>query len=58
MDTHGFPPCRTIPNRLSFWEEAKVKKQIDALIALGKMKTSTLGYACRVTLPIKKDGDH
>ncbi len=25
VDTQGFPPCCTTPNRLSFWEEAKVK---------------------------------
>jgi hypothetical protein len=24
VDTHGFPPCRTSPNRLSFWDETKV----------------------------------
>ncbi len=26
IDTQGFPPCRVSPGRLSFWEEAEVKK--------------------------------
>ncbi len=54
VDTQRFPPCRTTPIRLSFWEETKVKKKIDMLIALGKMKPSTLEYAYMVTLPLKK----
>jgi hypothetical protein len=33
-----------------------VKKQIDVLVDLGKMKPSNSEYACRVTLPIKRDG--
>ncbi len=33
-----------------------MKRQIDALVKLGKMKPSTSEHACRVTLPIKKDG--
>jgi hypothetical protein len=56
IDTQGFPPCRSTPSKLSFWEEAKVKQQIDALITLGKMRPNASKYACRVTLPIKKDG--
>jgi hypothetical protein len=28
IETKGFPPCCTTPNRLSFWEEAKVNQQI------------------------------
>ncbi len=56
IDTQGFPPCNMSPGRLSFWEETEVKRQIDALIDLGKMKPSNSEYACRVTLPIKKDG--
>jgi hypothetical protein len=55
-DTQGFPPCRVSPGRLSYWEEAEVKKQIDALVELGKMRPSSSEYACRVTLPVKKDG--
>jgi hypothetical protein len=51
---HMTPPCE---NKLSFWEEEKLKRHIDALIKLGKMKPSTSKYACRVTLPIKKDGN-
>jgi hypothetical protein len=35
-----------------------MKRQIDALVKLGKMKPSTSGYACRVTLPVKKDGGY
>jgi hypothetical protein len=33
-----------------------VKRQIDVLVELGKMKPSDFEYACRVTLPVKKDG--
>ncbi len=33
-----------------------MKKQIDALVELGKMKPCNSKYACRVTLPVKKDG--
>jgi hypothetical protein len=56
IDTQGFPPCRATPGRLSYWEEAEVKRQIDVLVDLGKMKPSNSEYACRVTLPVKKDG--
>jgi hypothetical protein len=56
IDTQGFPPCRAAPGRLSYWEEAEVKRQIDALVELGKMRPSNSEYACRVTLPAKKDG--
>ncbi len=56
IDTQGFPPCRAAPGRLSYWEEAEVKRQIDALVELGKMRPSNSEYACRVTLPVKKDG--
>jgi predicted aspartyl protease len=56
IDTQGFPPCRVSPGRLSFWEEAEVKRQIDVLVDLGKMKPNNSEYACRVTLPIKRDG--
>jgi hypothetical protein len=41
---------------LSYWEEAEVKRQIDVLVDLGKMRPSDSEYACRVTLPVKKDG--
>ncbi len=33
-----------------------MKRQIDVLVDLGKMKPSDFEYACRVTLPIKRDG--
>jgi len=33
-----------------------VKRQIDALVDLGKMRPSNSEYTCRVTLPVKKDG--
>jgi hypothetical protein len=56
VDTQGFPPCKASPGRLSYWEEAEVKRQIDVLVDLGKMKPSSSEYACRVTLPVKKDG--
>ncbi len=32
-----------------------MKRQIDALVDLGKMRPSDSEYACRVTLPVKKD---
>ncbi len=56
MDMQGFPPCKVSPSRLSYWEEAKVKEQIDVLVDLGKMKPNNSEYACRVILPVKKDG--
>ncbi len=56
IDTQGFPPCKASPGRLSYWEETEVKRQIDALVDLGKMRPSNSEYACRVTLPVKKDG--
>jgi len=34
-----------------------MKRQIDALVNLGKMRPSNSEYACRVTLPMKKDGN-
>jgi hypothetical protein len=45
-----------VPGRLSFWEETEVKRQIDTLVEMGKMRPSDSEYACRVTLPVKKDG--
>jgi hypothetical protein len=56
IDTQGFPPCNASPGQLCFWEEAEVKRQIDILVDLGKMRPSNSEYACRVTLPVKKDG--
>ncbi len=56
VDTQGFPPCKASPSQLSYWEEAEMKRQIDVLVDLGKMKPSSSEYACRVTLPVKKDG--
>ncbi len=56
IDTQGFPPCKASPGRLSYWEEAEVKRQIDALVDLGKMKPSNSEYAYRMILPVKKDG--
>jgi hypothetical protein len=26
IDTQGFPPCKASPGRLSYWEEAEVKR--------------------------------
>ncbi|CAN5950853.1 unnamed protein product [Sphagnum jensenii] len=37
-------------------EEAEVKRQIDVLVNLGKMRPSDSEYAYRVTLPVKNDG--
>ncbi len=56
IDTQGFPPCRVAPGQLSFWEETEVKRQIDTLVEMGKMRPSDSEYAWRVTLPVKKDG--
>jgi hypothetical protein len=56
IDTQGFPPCKVAPGRLSYWEEAEVNRQINVLVELGKMRPSSSAYACRVTLPVKKDG--
>ncbi len=56
VDAQGFPPYRASPNRLSYWGEAKVKRQIDVLVELGKMRPSSSEYAYRVTLPVEKDG--
>ncbi len=52
----GFPPCKASPGRLSYWEETEVKRHIDALVDLGKMRPNNSKYAYRVTLPVKKDG--
>jgi hypothetical protein len=46
IDTQGFLPCNMTPSRLSFWEEAEVKRQIDELVDLGKMKPSNSEFAC------------
>jgi len=56
VDMQGFPPCKASPGRLSYWEEAEVKRQIDVLVELAKMKPNSSEYACQVTLPMKKDG--
>ncbi len=44
------------PGRLSYWEEAQVNRQIQAFMDLGKMCKNASEYACRVTVPMKKDG--
>jgi hypothetical protein len=56
MDTQRFPPYKVSLGRLSYWEEAKIKRQIDVLVNSGKIKPNNFKYACHVTLPIKKDG--
>jgi hypothetical protein len=33
-----------------------MNRQIDVLVDLDKMKLNNFEYACRVTLPIKRDG--
>jgi hypothetical protein len=35
-------------------EEVEVKRQIDVLVDLGKVKPNNSKYACHVTLPVKK----
>jgi hypothetical protein len=56
VDTQGFPPCKVSPGWLSYREEAKVNKQIDVLVDLGKMKPNNFEYACCITMLIKKMG--
>ncbi len=56
INTQGFPPYKVAPGRLSNWEETEVNMQINVLVELGKMRPSNSAYACRVTLPVKKDG--
>jgi hypothetical protein len=56
IDTQGFPPCKVALGRLSYWEKAEVNRQINVLVELGKMRPNNSAYACRVTLPVKKDG--
>jgi hypothetical protein len=56
IDTQGFVPCRATLGRLSYWEEVEVKRHIDVLVDLGKMRPSNSEYACRVTLPVKRTG--
>jgi len=38
INTQGFPPYKVCPSILSFWEDAKVKRQIDVLVDFGKMR--------------------
>jgi hypothetical protein len=56
IDTQTFPPYKVALGRLSYWEEAEVKRQINVLVEMGKMKPNDYAYTCRVTLPVKKDG--
>jgi hypothetical protein len=55
VDTQGFPSCKTTPSKPSYWEQVEMKRQINALVLLGKMNSNTFEYACKVILPIKKD---
>jgi hypothetical protein len=56
IDTQGLPPYCMTPRWLSYWGEVEVNQQIQTLVDLGKMCKSVSKYACKVTLPIKKDG--
>jgi len=56
IDTQGLPPRYMTLKQLSYWEEAEVNNQIQALVDVGKMRKNALEYACRVTLPMMKDG--
>ncbi len=56
IDTQRLPPCRMTLGLLSYWEETKFNLQIQTLVDLGKMCKSASKYACRVILPMKKDG--
>jgi hypothetical protein len=57
IDTQGLPPCHTTPNKLSYWEEAKVNRQIQLLVKLRKIRINFSKYACKVALQVKKDGN-
>jgi hypothetical protein len=56
VDTQGFPPRKVSHGILSYWEEVELKRQIDVLVDLGKMRPSKSEYVCQVTFFIKKDG--
>jgi hypothetical protein len=56
VDMQGIPACKVSPRQLSYWEEVEVKRQIDVLVDLGKMKPNNYEYACHVTLLVNKDG--
>jgi len=56
IDTQGLPLCHMTLGWLSYWEDTKVNRQIQALVDLGKMHKSALKYTYKLTLPMKKDG--
>lgn len=59
VNMQGFPLCKTTPSWLFFWEDVEVEREINALVALGKVKpTNTFKYVCKVILPLRKDGSH
>ncbi len=59
MNMQGFPLCKTAPSWLFFWEEVEVEREINALVALGKVKPTNISkYAYKVILPLRKDGSH
>lgn len=45
-------------HRLSFWEELEIKRYIDIIMVLSKMKPNSSKYAYKVTLPLKKDSSY
>ncbi len=54
IDTQGLPPCHTIPNNLSFYEEAKVNKQIQTVVKLKKLRPNSFKYIYKLTSLVKK----
>jgi hypothetical protein len=56
INTQGLPSCHMTLGRLSFWEEAEVIRQIQALVDLGKIHNSASEYDCIITLPMNKEG--
>jgi hypothetical protein len=54
IDTQGLPPCHTIPNSLSFYEEAKVSKQIQTLVKFLKMRSNSFKYIYKLISLMKK----
>ena len=57
IDTQGFYPCRSPPNRFSEYEEEEVHRKIIGLCAIGKMRPNKSKYAAKVTLSPKEDGN-
>ncbi len=57
IDMQCFFPCHIIPNHLSkIGKKGRLKKQIEAMMQIGRMCANHLEYAYKVTLPTKWNG--